>query len=193
MTTLVWETIDGPAAAITPRWQDRKAATLGAGAADAVLFEVVEGVGSFVAVYLFTDGDHDRGTEKLSGDQWCGEGALRAGPVRLYHQVFASADARPYSGVDDRMFAVNADIDPPDPEEFERWYNETHVPDVGGAGLVRARRFHGVEESWKYFATYELASHDVMESEALKRVRGFHQYTQYVQGIQRTVMAIQPE
>ncbi len=189
--TLVWETLTGPETAIAPRWSEhRSAVARTAGVIDAALFRVIEGLGSFVAVYGLAGAAEASRIEALTEDEWCGEGAVRAGPLRLFHQVFASSDARPFEDVEDRVFAVNADIDPPDPDEFERWYNQTHVPDVGGAGLLRARRFHAAEKSWRYFATYELASHDVMKSEALKRVRGFHQYAPFVQDIQRTVMEI---
>jgi hypothetical protein len=190
-TTLVWETLDGPPSAIAPRWNERRAAVVTtAGVVDAALFRVIEGVGTFVAVYGLAGEPDAARLHALADVEWYDDDAARAGPVRVFHQVFASSDARPFEAVEDRVFAVNADIDPPEPDEFEQWYNQTHVPDVGGAGLLRARRFHAAEKSWKYFATYELASHDVMESSALKHVRGFHQYTPFVQDIQRTVMEI---
>jgi hypothetical protein len=138
------------------------------------LFEVVDGEGAFVRI-----------SELGSAD---GDGGNGAGSRVLYQEVFRAPGARAFSGISDYLFVVKADIDPPDPEEFEHWYNEVHVPDVGGAGLARARRFHATGPGARYLATYEIASPEVMESEAVQKVRGFHQYTDYVKDIQRWIL-----
>jgi hypothetical protein len=97
-----------------------------------------------------------------------------AGPDRHYAPIFASADAwQPQAGML-LFFAraiVRAEIDH---DEFNRWYNTRHLPDVGGAGLRSARRYRRIDEGHQeYLAIYQHSSPEVFASEELIRVRGF--------------------
>jgi hypothetical protein len=191
-TTIAWERLTGPQEAFAPAWAHRRAAVTAAipSITDMALFRVLEGTGSFVAVYGAAAVDGTEVAQALSADEWYEATGSREGPVRIYHQVFAASDARRFADVTGYVFAVNADIDPPDPREFEHWYNDVHVPDVGAAGLRRPRRFHAEGAAWKYFATYEITSPEVMGSAELQRVRGFHQYTPYLRAIDRLILEI---
>jgi hypothetical protein len=173
---MAWEPIAGePAAAMS---EHRAREQSDADSLSATLFHVVDGEGSFVRISEL--GSPDAG------------GAEDARLQTLYREVFRAPDARSFSGISEYLFVVKADIDPPDPEEFEHWYNEVHVPDVGGAGLRRARRFHATGPGARYLATYEIASPEVMTSEPVQKVRGFHQYTDYVKDIQRWILQPAP-
>lgn len=67
------------------------------------------------------------------------------------------------------LLLVMMDIDPEHEEDFNRWYNEEHVPErLSIPGFLTGRRFLAVEGSPKYLALYELESPDVLESEAYK-------------------------
>jgi hypothetical protein len=64
------------------------------------------------------------------------------------------------------------DIDSEHEAEFERWYNEEHLPDRANCpGFLSARRFRAIEGGPKYMALYDLAGPEVLESEAYRRIR----------------------
>lgn len=67
------------------------------------------------------------------------------------------------------LLLVMMEIPPEHEEEFNRWYNEEHVPErLSIPGIVRARRFQAIEGSLKYLALYELESPDVLDTDAYK-------------------------
>src|SRR5437588_46116 len=65
------------------------------------------------------------------------------------------------------------DIDPAHEEEFNRWYEEEHLPERSTCrGFLIARRFVAVEGGPLYLALYDLKSVDVLASEPYKHFRG---------------------
>ncbi len=69
------------------------------------------------------------------------------------------------------LLLVMIDIDPAHEEEFNRWYNEEHVPEREACpGFVSARRFVAVEGEPKYLALYDLESPEVLKSEAYQKI-----------------------
>ncbi len=47
-------------------------------------------------------------------------------------------------------------------EEFNRWYDEQHIPDVLRVpGIVAAQRFETRTGDWKYLTIYELDTDDI--------------------------------
>jgi hypothetical protein len=63
------------------------------------------------------------------------------------------------------------DVEPEYEEEFNRWYNEEHVPErLNCPGFLTARRFVAIEGSPKYLALYDLQSPDVLQSEDYKKL-----------------------
>ena len=59
-------------------------------------------------------------------------------------------------------------------EQFERWYNEHHVPErVSVPGILNARRFEICEGegALKYLAIYELDDENVLQSEPYLSLR----------------------
>ena len=76
------------------------------------------------------------------------------------------------------LLLVMMDIDPEHEEEFNRWYEEEHLPErLGIAGIRSARRFRAVEGAPRYLALYELESPAVLDSDA---------YAYYYEGEGRT-------
>src|SRR5437879_1108454 len=56
--------------------------------------------------------------------------------------------------------------------EFNRWYNEEHLAErLSVPGFLSAARYEAVKGGPKHLAYYELASVDVLESDAYKRVQ----------------------
>jgi len=67
------------------------------------------------------------------------------------------------------LLLVMMEIKPEREEEFNRWYNEEHVPErLAIPGFTNARRFKAVEGAPKYLALYELESPEVLESNEYK-------------------------
>jgi hypothetical protein len=70
------------------------------------------------------------------------------------------------------LLLVMIDIDPEHEEEFNRWYDEEHLPErVQCPGFLSARRFVSVEGAPKYLAFYELADPAVLDTEAYRRIQ----------------------
>src|ERR1700758_5853342 len=56
--------------------------------------------------------------------------------------------------------------------EFNRWYNEEHLAErLSVPGFLSAARYEAVQGGPKHLAYYELASVEVLESEAYKRLQ----------------------
>lgn len=65
------------------------------------------------------------------------------------------------------------DIDPALEDEFNRWYEEEHLPERQTmAGFLSARRFRAVEGGPKYLALYDLESPAVLQSAPYLRISG---------------------
>ena len=64
------------------------------------------------------------------------------------------------------LLLVMMDIDPEHEADFNRWYNEEHVPErLAIPGFVRARRFRALSGEPRYLALYELKSPNVLHSD----------------------------
>jgi hypothetical protein len=71
------------------------------------------------------------------------------------------------------LLLVMADITPALDEEFNRWYDEEHVPErLSIPGFLGGRRFKAVEGEPRYLALYDLKSVDVLASEPYRYFRG---------------------
>lgn len=59
-------------------------------------------------------------------------------------------------------------------EDFNRWYNEKHLPEVLACpGFISAERFECGSGQPRYLAIYELESEDALTSPEMRRVRGW--------------------
>ena len=76
------------------------------------------------------------------------------------------------AGATKYIFPVRMDVEPEWEEEFNRWYNEEHVPLLTKVpGVLSGRRFEAIEGEPKYLALYELESPQVLESDAWAKAR----------------------
>jgi hypothetical protein len=65
------------------------------------------------------------------------------------------------------LLIVQVEIDPVDAEEFNRWYDEEHLPQkLGEPGFISARRFKAHDDENKYLVVYELEGPDAALSPA---------------------------
>jgi hypothetical protein len=65
------------------------------------------------------------------------------------------------------------DVDPALEDEFNRWYEEEHLPERRAMpGFLSARRFRAIEGGPKYLALYDLESPAVLQSPPYLRISG---------------------
>jgi hypothetical protein len=76
------------------------------------------------------------------------------------------------------LFMVRATITKEKEEEFNRWYNEEHLPQLlRFKGAVSARRYKAIlgEDKYQYLALYEIANEEtfrrLMDSEHMKKLK----------------------
>jgi len=70
----------------------------------------------------------------------------------------------------DGLLMVYCDVAPAHEEEFNRWYNEEHIPErLAIPGVLNAARYKAVEGGPTYLACYELTSADAWYAEAWQR------------------------
>jgi hypothetical protein len=63
------------------------------------------------------------------------------------------------------VLIVEVEIDPADDEEFNRWYDEEHVPEkLHTPGFRGARRFKAYGSDTRYLVIYELDSPETVTS-----------------------------
>jgi hypothetical protein len=69
------------------------------------------------------------------------------------------------------LLAVWMDIPQPVEEEFNRWYNEEHIPErVGIPGFLNGRRYLSLSGTPKYLALYATVDAQVLQSETYLNV-----------------------
>ena len=69
------------------------------------------------------------------------------------------------------LLLVMIEVEPAHEADFNRWYNEEHVPErLSVPGILNARRFVAIEGEPKYLALYDLESPDVLQSEAYTKL-----------------------
>ncbi len=66
----------------------------------------------------------------------------------------------------DGLLLVYSDVAPENDEEYNRWYNEEHIPErLSIPGVLDAARYEAVQGGPKYLACYELDSHEAWYSD----------------------------
>src|SRR5260370_8289003 len=70
------------------------------------------------------------------------------------------------------LLMVWADVPADKEEEFNRWYNEEHLPErMAIPGFLGGARYEAVKGGPKHLACYELENAAVMESPAYQKVQ----------------------
>lgn len=79
--------------------------------------------------------------------------------------------SEPGSGRGTALLLVMIDVDPEHEEDFNRWYDEEHLPErLQCPGFLSARRYLAVDGEPKYLAIYELEDPVVLDQEAYQRL-----------------------
>lgn len=91
------------------------------------------------------------------------------------------------------LHMVRVDIDPAHEAAFNRWYEETHLPDLLACpGWLSARRYVALDGGPKYVALYEIAGLWVYETDEFHRVKGFGPFEPHVRNFVRLQLAPLP-
>lgn len=97
------------------------------------------------------------------------------------------------------LLLVMIDVDPEHEEEFNRWYNEEHLPErLSCPGFLSGRRFVALEGGPKYLALYDLENPEVLQSESYQKIFGPSEWTkriskQFVHSVRNVYLEITPE
>ncbi|MGI8551372.1 MAG: hypothetical protein ACR2PL_11395 [Dehalococcoidia bacterium] len=68
------------------------------------------------------------------------------------------------------VLVVGLEPEPAYEEEYNAWYDEEHIPWLLPVpGVLRARRFRGIEGPLQYLAVYNLAAPEIRHSEAFEK------------------------
>ncbi len=63
------------------------------------------------------------------------------------------------------LLLVAMEVEPAHEAEFNRWYDEEHVPErLSHPGILTGRRFRSVQGAPKYLALYDLESPEVLDT-----------------------------
>ncbi len=140
----------------------------------AARYESLKGEPKYIALYELEDASvlespaYRQLGEKAKTNAW----DQRIGPKlqvqarTIYEHIFACGEApaehAPF------LLSVRLDIAPEVEEEFNRWYNEDHLPKLASvSGVACARRFRRLSgNGTKYLALYELQHDQVTNTEA---------------------------
>jgi hypothetical protein len=78
------------------------------------------------------------------------------------------------------LFIVAASVEPAVEDDWNRWYNEVHLPEIGACPGFRSAQRYRTEDAKggrRYVAIYELDGPEAMQSAELAARRGWAQFT----------------
>lgn len=86
------------------------------------------------------------------------------------------------------LLVVTVDIDPSLDEEFGKWYDEVHLPDILSCdGFTAAWRMRSpdTDQSPRYVSCYQISDKSVLESAEVAAVRGWGPFESSVSNYKR--------
>jgi len=86
------------------------------------------------------------------------------------------------------ILLTSVDIAPGAEEEFNRWYNEQHLPQVMACpGFRSAARYECTLGEPRYIAVYELESEQALRTPEMQRVRGWAEMFPHVRNFHERI------
>ena len=86
------------------------------------------------------------------------------------------------------ILVTTVDVAPGSEVAFNRWYNETHLPEILACpGFVSSTRYECVEGQPRFMAVYEIESPAAMTTPELKAVRGWGEMFPFVRNFHERV------
>jgi len=136
--------------------------------------DVQAGAGKYLATYELVSPDVLQTPEYLShvGDGLTPWSRRMLGDCTVFRrwacEQILPGSAQPHM-LSHALFAAIGDVPVEWEDEFNRWYDEEHIPMLSRvAGVLRARRFRDPHGSPRYIALYELADANVVDQSAWK-------------------------
>lgn len=88
------------------------------------------------------------------------------------------------------LHVVLVDVDPQVEKDFNRWYDEVHVPQILSCpGWLSAHRRICLEGGPKYAAVYEVSGPEAYETPEFRAIKGFGPFERHVLGFRRLRLA----
>lgn len=99
------------------------------------------------------------------------------------------------SELPDHLMIVSAQVDTSVEADWNRWYDDVHLPEILECpGFLDARRYVSESDGRRdYIAVYRLASPAAMQGEAFNSRRGWYQFAPYVEANVRLFSAVTKE
>ncbi len=86
------------------------------------------------------------------------------------------------------ILVTSVDVAPGSEDDFNRWYNETHLPEVLACpGFRSAARYECTQGEPRFLAVYELDDEDALQTPELRRVRGFGEMFPHVRNFHERI------
>jgi hypothetical protein len=92
---------------------------------------------------------------------------------------------------DQGLLLLLTDIPSENEEEFNRWYNEKHIPDLQAfPGVLSARRYRIVEGKPKYMAMYDLEKDEILESHEYQKAANLSSSEKFPKSFMNTIRGV---
>ncbi len=86
------------------------------------------------------------------------------------------------------LLVTTTDCDPEHADEFNDWYNNTHVPDVMACpGFISSRRYEAVYGEPRFIAIYEIEDEGALKTPEVQKIRGFGKMFPYVRNFHERI------
>jgi hypothetical protein len=87
------------------------------------------------------------------------------------------------------LHIVRVDIDPSVEEDFNRWYDEEHIPELLACpGWLTARRYVALDGGPRYAAVYEIDGSWVYDTPEYQKAKGFKRFDPFLRNFVRLVL-----
>ena len=86
------------------------------------------------------------------------------------------------------MLVVNVSVDPAVEDDWNRWYDEVHLPEIAECpGFIEAARYVTADDRGqrRYQSIYRLDSPEAINSVEFSKRRGWYQFEQHVEATVR--------
>ena len=88
----------------------------------------------------------------------------------------------------DVILVTTVDVTPGSEAEFNRWYNETHLPEVMECpGFLSAARYECVQGEPRFMAVYRLESPSALTTPEMRGVRGWGEMFPFVRNFHERI------
>jgi hypothetical protein len=149
------------------------------------VYQALDDETRFMAAYDI-NGPEVLGASGLApGWEWMEDAVAEARSVLYQHIYTAPPGAAARSGAQAMLLRFNrSDVGPEREEEYNRWYNYAHLPELLDCpGWLGASRYKALEGTPRYLAMYDLSGPPAFESPEFLKARGWKEMEPHVFGL----------